>query len=140
MGEIRARRVTGRWQTRRMLKGTLLAEGLRIGAALGVAGLRVTRLTRRDVSASASAAQPSVWTFLDFEADDDLADPLAQSLADTLLADGGWYADFTVVDDHMVVFAGKIFRYRRGDQSGRATAADYGRTVGVPDHQLDWTD
>lgn len=141
MGEIRARRgVTGRWQTRRMLKGTLLAEGLRIGAALDVAGLRVTRLTRRDVSASASAAQPSVWTFLDFEADDDLADPLAQSLADTLLADGGWYADFTVGDDHMVVFAGKIFRYRRGDQSGRATAADYGRTVGVPDHQLDWTD
>jgi hypothetical protein len=123
-----------------MLKGTLLAESLRIGAVLEVAGLRATRLSRRDVSASASAAQPSVWTFLDFEADDDLADPLAQSLADTLLADGGWYADFTVGDDHVVVFAGRIFRYRRGDQSGRAAAAAYGRTVGVPDDQLDWTD
>jgi hypothetical protein len=38
------------------------------------------------------------------------------------------------------VFAGKIFRYRRGDQTGRAAAVEYGRTVGVPDHQLDWTD
>jgi hypothetical protein len=123
-----------------MLKGTLLAESLRIGACLDVAGLRVTRLSRRDVSASASAAQPSVWTFLDFEADDDLAGPLAQSLADALLADGGWYADLTVADDHVVVFAGKIFRYRRGDQTGRAAAVDYGRTAGVPDHQLDWTD
>jgi hypothetical protein len=123
-----------------MLKGTLLAESLRIGAGLDVVGLRVTRLSRRDVSASASPAQPSVWTFLDFEADDDLAGPLAQSLADALLAGGGWYADFTVGDDHMVVFAGKIFRYRRGDQTGRAPAVEYGRTVGVPDHQLDWTD
>jgi hypothetical protein len=48
-----------------MLKGSLLAESLRIGAGLDVAGLRVTRLSRRDVSASASAAQPTVWTFLD---------------------------------------------------------------------------
>jgi hypothetical protein len=123
-----------------MLKGTLLAESLRIGASLDVAGLRVTRLSRHDVSASTSAAQPPVWTFLDFEADDDVADPLAQSLAGALLANGGWYADFTVGDDHVVVFAGKIFRYRRDDQTGRAAAVEYGRTVGVPDHQLDWTD
>jgi hypothetical protein len=118
----------------------MLAESLRIGASLDVAGLRVTRLSRRDVSASASTAQPSVWTFLGFEADDDVADPLARSLAGALLAEGGWYADFTVGDDHMVVFAGKIFRYRLGDQTGRAAAVEYGRTVGVPDHQLDWTD
>jgi hypothetical protein len=123
-----------------MLRGTLLAESLRIGACLEVAGLRVTRLSRRDVSALAAAAQPSAWTFLDFEADDDVAGPLARSLADALLADGGWYADFTVGDDHVVVFPGKVFRYRRGDQTGRAAAVEYGRTAGVPDHQLDWTD
>ena len=123
-----------------MLTGTLLTESLRIGADVQVTGLRVTRVSRRDVSASASAAQPEVWTFLDFEADDDVAEPLARSLADALLADGGWYADFAVGDDHVVVFAGKVFRYPRGDQAGRAAAEDYGRGVGVPAHQLDWTD
>lgn len=28
--------------------------------------------------------------------------------------------------------------YRRGDQAGRAEAVEYGKTVGVPEHQLDW--
>jgi hypothetical protein len=79
-----------------MLKGTLLAESLRIGAELRVSGVRMTRVCRRDVSASVSADQPPVWTFLDFEAADDAADALAQSLAQCLLAEGGWYANFVV--------------------------------------------
>jgi hypothetical protein len=123
-----------------MVKGTLLAESIRVGAELSVPGLRLRRVSRRDVSASVSAAQPRIWTFLEFEADDDAAAPLAEALARSLLAQDGWYADFGIGDDHLVVFAGKIFRYQRGDQHGRAEAMDYGRAVGVPEHQLDWPD
>jgi len=123
-----------------MVKGTLLAESLKIGAELSVAGLRLTLVSRRDVSASVSAVQPPVWTFLEFEADDAVAGPLAESLAQSLLAEGGWYADFRAGDDHVVVFAGKVFHYQRGDQDGRAEAMDYGRAMGVPEHQLDWPD
>jgi hypothetical protein len=123
-----------------MVKGTLLAESVRIGAELSVVGLRLTRVSRRDMSGSVSAAQPPVWTVLDFEADDELAGPLAESLARALLAEGGWYADFGVGEDHVVVFAGKVLRYRRGDQGGWAEAMDHGRAVGVPEHQLDWPD
>jgi hypothetical protein len=43
-----------------------------------------------------------------------------------------------VGNDHVVVFAGRHFRYGRGDQAGRAEAVEYGKTVGVPEHQLDW--
>jgi hypothetical protein len=57
-----------------------------------------------------------------------------------LLPDGGWYADLAVGDDHVVVFAGRVFRYSRGDQTGRAAAVECDRTIGVPEHQLDWTD
>ena len=60
-----------------MVKGTLHAESLKIGAELSVAGLRLTRVSRRDVSASVSAVQPPVWTFLEFEADDAVDGPLA---------------------------------------------------------------
>jgi len=123
-----------------VLKGTLLAESLQIGADLSVTGLKLTRVSRRDVSASVTAAQPPVWTFLEFEASDDVADVLAESLARSLLADGGWYADFAAGDEHVVVFARKIFRYQRGDEAGRAEAMDYGRAMGVPEHQLDWPD
>jgi hypothetical protein len=31
-----------------------------------------------------------------------------------------------------------VFRYRSGDGGGRAEAAAYGRSVGVPEAQLDW--
>ena len=44
------------------------------------------------------------------------------SPADALLPDEGWYADFTVADDHVVVFAGRVFRYRLGGAAGRAEA------------------
>jgi hypothetical protein len=87
-----------------------------------------------------TARQPAVWTFLEFEAEDDAADTLADSLARSLLADGGWYADFQAGGDHVVVFAGKVFRYHRDDRGGRAQATEYGKRVGVPDHQLDWPD
>jgi hypothetical protein len=79
-----------------MLKGTLLAESLRTGAEIRVPGLRLTRVKRQDVSAWVPGSQPPVRTFLDFEADDEVADELTQSLAETLLTEGGWYADFTI--------------------------------------------
>jgi len=121
-----------------MVRGRLLTESLRVGVDVRVPSLRVVRFGRHDVSESTSDGQPDVWTFLDFEAPDEAADELAAALAGALLAGQGWYADFTVGDDHVVVFAGRVFRYAKGDQAGRAAAVEYGRSAGVPDHQLDW--
>lgn len=121
-----------------MLKGALLAESLRVGASLDLPGLIVTRVARSDVSGSATADQPSVWTLLEFEAVDEVADQLADALAGSLLAEGGWYANFTVGDEHVVVFADRVFRHQRGDRSRRAEAEAYARQVGVPEHQMDW--
>jgi hypothetical protein len=123
-----------------MLKGLLLAESLRAGAELRVPALSLVAVVRRDVSASVAATQPPIWTFVEFEAPDDAAQELAAALARSLLAEGGWYADFTVGDDHVVVFADRIFRYRRGDQVARAEAVAYGKLMGVPEPQLDWGD
>jgi hypothetical protein len=78
-----------------MVKGTLLVESLRIGAVLEVNTLTATRIFRRDVSATMTSTQPQVWTFIEFEGPDEIADALATSLADALLRDSGWYADFS---------------------------------------------
>jgi hypothetical protein len=123
-----------------MLKGTVIAESLRPGTDLRVAGLRMPRLSREDVSTSVTPAQPPVWTLLEIEAEDDAADTLALLLSQSLLAEGGWYADFAVSGDHVVVYAGRIFRYTVGDRARRAEAEEYGRRRGVPDSQLDWPD
>ena len=132
------------------VRGRVIAESLRVGATVDFAGVELTSVGRHDVSVGtrpdggvrvedgAIAGQPSVWTFVDFAGPDDLAEPVAQELAAALLNEGGWYADIDVGDDKIVVFANRVFRYRRGDPDGRAEAAEHGRSVGVPEHQLDW--
>jgi hypothetical protein len=38
-----------------------------------------------------------------------------------------------------VVFPGRIFRYQRGDDTGRAEAQAHGRKLAIPEPQLDWS-
>ncbi|MGI5459998.1 hypothetical protein ACQEWB_43930 [Streptomyces sp. CA-249302] len=121
-----------------MIKGYVIGESLRSGAEFRPAGLRLLKVGRVDVSGSAAGAQPSYWTLVEWEADGDDVDGLAQALADVLEPADGWYADFVAGEERVVVFAGKVFRYRRGDAAGRAAAQAYGRAAGTPEHQLDW--
>jgi hypothetical protein len=123
-----------------MFRGRLLAESLRTGVDVTLPGLRLVRIGRHDVSDSTAPSQPSVWTFLDFELPDDRADELAVLLAHALLPDDGWYADYQSATEHVVVFYGRSFRYRKGDHAARAEAVAFGRAAGTPEHQLDWGD
>jgi len=119
-----------------MLEGTLIAESLRVDAELG--GLRlVMRKIRRLAAGDVTIGQPELWTFVEFEADEADADVLAEHLAE-VLAQPSWYTDFRTPRETFVVFAGRIFRYPRGDHPGRADAVAYGRSLGVPENQLDW--
>lgn len=120
-----------------MIEGTLIAESLRVGTELG--GVRlVARKIRRAPAGDVSAGQPELWTLIEFEADEQDAEVLAGALAEVLEQQNGWYTDFRTPDETFVVFSGRIFRYPRGDGPGRAEAAAYGRSVGVPEPQLDW--
>ena len=117
--------------------GALLGESLRPGAVLDGIPLTVTKIYRAALG-NAEAGQPELWTVIEFEVSVDRACELAESLSRLLLADGGWYCDFRSADEVFVVFSGRIFRYPRGDRAGRARVEEYGRSVGVPEAQLDW--
>jgi len=52
----------------------------------------------------------------------------------------GGAGDLRLDNKRFVVFAGWVFRYRVGEAAGRAEAGVYGRSVGVPEHQLDRPD
>ncbi|WP_328843693.1 hypothetical protein [Streptomyces sp. NBC_00258] len=120
-----------------MLEGVLIAESLRVGAELTGIPLRITKLTRVEMT-DPGQEQPRLWTLLDFTADELEAQRLADQLASCLLSTGGWYTDFHTARDTFVIFADKVFRYPRGQAEGRREAQDYGRSVGVPEQQLDW--
>ena len=119
------------------LEGALIAESLRVGARLEDLALTVTTISRADLG-DVSAGQPRTWTFIEFEAPDGEADRLMAALERALAREGGWYCDFRDDAETFVVFADRSFRYPRGDRDGRAAAAAHGRSVGVPEAQLDW--
>lgn len=124
-----------------MIRGTLIGESLAVGSTLKLTSqIRLVRIARIEAPPGEAPGQPSQWTVIDFEADDSADNDLAAALASVIQAEGGWYADFRVGDEHVVVFSEKIFRYRRGDQEAREKVHTYGRSVGVPDAQLDWKD
>jgi hypothetical protein len=121
-----------------MIEGGLIAESLRVGTRLENLQLTVRKISRiRPLDAT--PGEPEIWTILDFEADEAGADKLAQTFAATLDDQPvAWYADFRTPAETFVVFPGRIFRYARGDRSGRAEAEDYGRQLAIPETQLDW--
>jgi hypothetical protein len=43
-------------------------------------------------------------------------------------------------DAKFVVFPGRFFRYIPGDTLTKDAARTYGRSIGIPDSQLDWPD
>jgi hypothetical protein len=121
-----------------VLEGAFIVESLRAGTTLAGIPLVVTRIDRQAVEGPASG-QPPVWTLLDFQTDDEHADALADALAGAL-DKPGWWADFRSERETFVVFPERVFRYPRGDATGRSEAQRYGRGVaGVAEHQLDWT-
>ena len=120
-----------------MIKGTLIAESMRVGAELSGVGL-VTRKISRVAAGDVTAGQPELWTFIEFQAEDADAERLAGALANALDQRLGWYADLHTPEETFVIYSGRVFRYPRGDSAGRAEAEAYGRSHGVPENQLDW--
>ncbi len=117
--------------------GILIAESLSKDAPVEGVEFQVRKISRSDAG-DVSAGQPLTWTFIEFEADDHAVADLSEALSRSIDPSGGWYCDFRTDEETFVVFAGRIFRYPRGEAEGRAGAEAYGRSVGVPTLQLDW--
>ncbi|HET7724956.1 MAG TPA: hypothetical protein VFK68_09980 [Propionibacteriaceae bacterium] len=120
-----------------MFAGRLILESLRLGTDLRTPGLRMDRVLRVSVD-GATSAQPDEWSIVDFRGPDESADGFAEQLAEALEPTQHWYADFRIGADHVVIFPGKVIRYRTGDADAHAEAVEYGLTLGIPADQLDW--
>ena len=119
------------------LSGCLIAESLGVGGAVAGVRLTVTKVSWAEAG-DVEAGQPRIWTFIQFEVADEDGDRLAAILERALQTSGGWYCDLRSETETIVVFAGRTFRYPRGDSEGRSSVAAYARSVGVPEGQLDW--
>lgn len=121
-----------------MATGILIAESLKDDATLQGSWqlTRIERVTVTNLSEEQRAAgRPSAWTLFHFEIGDARAEALAHALAAGLLR-SGWCARFKIEAETLLVFAGRVFRYRSGDDDARAGAYAYGATNGVPKEQI----
>jgi hypothetical protein len=112
-------------------------ESLKVGTRLRDLNIKISELYRFQPEGTAPY-QPDTWTVLELEIEDDDVPQIAESFAG-VLSEPGWYVDFRSPSETFVVFPGRVFRYSRGDEAGRAKAQAHGRTVGVPEPQLDWS-
>jgi hypothetical protein len=117
--------------------GVLIAESLLKSSPLEGVNLHVRKVSRGDVG-DLSAGQPLTWTFIEFGVEDQDLPDLVEALCRSLDPAGGWYCDFRTPEETLVVFAGRVFRYVRGDLRARAEVETYARSLGVPEAQLDW--
>ena len=119
-----------------MIEGTLIAESLRVGTTLENLSLTVRKVSRYRARGT-TPDQPEIWTTLEFEAGEAGAAELAQAFADAL-DQPGWYVNFESPAESFVVFPGRVFRYPRGDEAGRAEAQAHARRLAIPEPQLAW--
>ena len=110
-----------------MFKGALIMESLKVGTRLRDLNITINELYRFRPEGTAPY-QPDTWTVLELEIEDDDAPQIAESFA-SVLSEPGWYVDFRSPSETFVVFPGRVFRYPRGDEAGRAEAQAHGRTV-----------
>jgi hypothetical protein len=124
-----------------MITGTLIGESLDVGASITGLPLVIREIRRERAELSprqVEAGLPAVWTLIEFEVGEDHAEALAERLSRNLDS-RGWYANFQSDSESFVVFPGRVFRYPRRDPAGRAEAQAFGRELGIPDPQLEWT-
>ncbi len=118
-----------------MVNGAVIMESLCPGVVFDHSQIALRRLSRLEVS-DTTPQQPKVWTLIEFSSPLE-PDALAALFAAALIGPG-WYMNFDTDDQTFVVFPGRVFRYRHGDEQRREEVMAYARTVGVPDSQLDW--
>lgn len=117
-----------------MFKGLLIKESLKDKSVLN--RLVITKEESWDVD-DAMPGQPAIWNVAWFEVKDENITEIAQTLS-RALEKGKWYLDLTSETEKVVVFPGKVFRYIKGDVQSQLDAKVFGRSIGIPESQLDW--
>lgn len=119
-----------------MLKGLILKESLENTGVLDL--VRITRTETWQVT-NAASSQPVVWTALSFEAEQARAEAVAAQLSRALKPQG-WYVNASTAKHVYVIFPGRVFKYPKGNKAQREAAKQYGRSLAIPESQLDWSE
>ncbi len=121
-----------------MYTGVIIQESLTDQLILDK--LHVTRTVVEEVTPKHNTPWVKAWILHTVEIEEEDADKWAEWLSNHIddSHDHPWYADFRNEKFHYVIYPGKIFKIDRTKPDENKDAVDYGKSVGIPSHQLDW--
>jgi hypothetical protein len=104
-----------------MYKGVVIKESLKNPGIL--TGLKVFKT---------ETTESPHWHILWVEADEGGLEAVKNNIGDK------WYAHFASSNTGLVIFKDRIFEMDTGDRKTWEAAIDYGKSIGIPDEQLDF--
>lgn len=118
-------------------KGVIIEESLENKDVLG----DVTVLDTKVEAVTEKHKTPHLkqWTLHTVEIPEDRGEKIAQKLSEKLDSQHAWYADFKNEQFHYIIFRNKVFKIDRGNPEEYKKAVEYGLSLGIPDHQLDFS-
>ncbi len=119
-----------------MYTGLILKESLENPDVLIDDRITITKEEKWNVDKSAEDWQPKIWTAVYIEGTDENLEDIAMIVSASIL--DKWYANLSDTTTEYVIFHKKLFSYTKGDDDTKQKARNYGKFIGVPEHQLDW--
>ena len=120
-------------------KGTIIEESLKDKNLLNDLIVLATKVEQ--VTKKYQTPWLKQWTLHLVEIQEKDAERLVEVVSRNLDYSHGsaWYADFKNKDFHYIIFKNKIFKISRNDALGYRQAKQYGISLGIPEHQVDFS-
>ena len=119
-----------------MYSGLIIKESLNNLLILEDKAIKVLRIERWEPAERAADFQPFSWNAIYIEGAEESMNQVANKISKSIL--DRWYANLSDDSTEFVIFHNRIFKHKKGDREDAREAIEYGKSIGIPEHQLDW--
>lgn len=119
-------------------RGIVIEESLKDLSALN--DLKIVKTDTETVTVEHETSHLKKWTLHHVEIPAEIVERVADKLSRSLdVENGHWYADFKTGARHYVIFSGRVFTIDRSSRRQYEAVRQYGIKIGIPEHQLDFS-
>ncbi len=120
-----------------MYTGLIIKESMEKSDIFDDNDLKISKTESWELGERVANFQPKTWTAIFIEGEEEKIDAIAKKISKSILPK--WYANISNSTTEYVIFHEKIFKHKKGNKKDAKEAISYGKSVGIPEHQLDWT-
>ena len=118
--------------------GIIVEESLEDKSALD--GVKILSTEIEAVTEDHKTPWIKQWTMRRVEVPAEIAAEFAEKISRALDKSHEWYADYNTDAEHYIIYRGKVFHITdRSDKAQYDRAAEYGISIGIPAHQVDFS-